>query len=105
MSARAYLTGAITAEVTATLCLKGALMHPWLYAVVIAGYVASFTFLHHTLRAGMGVGTAYGIWGAVGVVATAGLSHLIFGEALTAMMAAGMALIVAGVVCVEMGSK
>lgn len=30
-------------------------MHPWLYDVVIAGYVASFTFLHHTLRAGMGV--------------------------------------------------
>lgn len=100
-----YLLGAIAAEVAATLSLKGALLHPAFYAVVIVGYMTSFTCLRRVLRAGMGVGTAYGMWGAVGVVATAGLSHLLFAEALTGVMMAGMALIVAGVICVELGGR
>ncbi|WP_293767949.1 SMR family transporter [uncultured Corynebacterium sp.] len=105
MRAWGYLLLAIVAEVAATLSLKGALTHPWLYVVVVGGYVGAFSSLYLVLRAGLGVGTAYGVWGAVGVVATAGFSHVLFGESLTWPMRAGMALIIVGVACVELGSE
>ncbi|WP_226344875.1 DMT family transporter [Agilicoccus flavus] len=99
------LAAAVASEVTASLSLKGALERPGLYAVVGLGYVASFTFLALVLRRGMALGVAYGIWGALGVAATAVLSSLIFGEALTGLMGVGIALIIAGVLAVELGSQ
>lgn len=95
---------AIGSEVTGSLSLKAALGLPWLYAVVVACYVASFLLLAALLRAGVPLGMAYGIWGALGVALTAVLGAVIFGEALTAVMFAGMALIVGGVLLVELGS-
>lgn len=99
------LAGAIVTEVIATLSLRGALDVPWLYAIVATGYVASFGLLSLTLRAGMPLGAAYGIWGACGVAATAVLSSVLFGESLTPVMLAGIALLIAGVLCVEFGSR
>lgn len=52
----------------------------------------------------MPVGVAYGIWGAVGVAATAVLSAVLYDEPLTGLMAVGLALIMVGVVLVEGGS-
>jgi len=95
---------AICSEVAATLSLKAAVAAPALYVVVVAGYLASFVFLTLVLKRGMGLGVAYGIWGAVGVALTAVLSTVIFGEAFTAIMGVGMACIIAGVLLVEMGS-
>ncbi|MGU3433068.1 DMT family transporter [Actinomycetes bacterium M1A6_2h] len=89
---------------TATLSLKGAQTHPVLYAVVVAGYLAGFVGLALVLKRGMGLGAAYGIWGASGVALTAVFSALVFGEALTVVMLCGIALIIAGVVLVESGS-
>lgn len=103
-SAHGALFAAIVCEVAATLSLKGALTHPWLIAVVALGYGASFVLLALTLRRGMAVGVAYGIWGATGVVLTALLSVVIFGEAITPLMGLGMALIILGVALVELGS-
>ena len=103
MRAWTFLAIAILSEVISTLCLKAALAHPAAYVVV--GYVAAFTSLHQVLRSGMHVGAAYGIWGATGVVLTAGLSALFFGEELTPLMLVGMACIIAGVGCVEMGAR
>lgn len=103
-SAHGALFAAIVCEVAATLSLKGALTHPWLVAVVVLGYGTSFFLLALTLRRGMAVGVAYGIWGATGVVLTALLSVVIFGEAITPVMALGMALIILGVGLVELGS-
>lgn len=100
-----FLALAVITEVTATLCLKGALSHPWLYAVVVIGYVAAFTALSCALRAGLGLGVAYGVWGACGVVLTALLSMVLFSEPLTATMWIGIVLVVAGVLCVELGSR
>jgi small multidrug resistance pump len=99
------LGGAILVEVTASLSLKGALETPWLSAVVVVGYVASFTFLGLTLRAGMPLGVAYGIWGATGVALTAVASTLLFAEPFTPLMGAGIALIIGGVLLVELGSQ
>ena len=99
-----YLLLAIASEVAATLSLKGAVTFPALYVVVVTGYFASFVFLTLVLKRGMGLGAAYGIWGAIGVALTAVLSTLIFGEAFTIVMAAGMGCIIGGVLLVEMGS-
>lgn len=98
------LAGAIVAEVAGSLSLKGALEHPFLYAVVAVGYGTAFVLLTLVLRAGIPIGVAYGIWGACGVALTALLSAVIFCEPLTPLMIAGMVLVIAGVLCVEMGS-
>jgi len=99
------LVGAILSEVSATLSLRGALDHPALYVVVVLGYALSFGFLALVLRRGMALGVAYGIWAACGVVLTAVLSALLFGEPFTAMKATGIVLVAAGVAVVEIGSQ
>jgi small multidrug resistance pump len=98
------LGGAILSEVTATLSLKRALDQPAFYVVVVLGYVTAFVLLSATLRQGLGVGVAYGIWSACGVALTAVASRLLFGEPLTGVMIGGLAFIVAGVLLVELGS-
>lgn len=100
-----WLGGAIIAEIVATLSLKAALESPGFYAVVVIGYVAAFTCLDRVLRLGMPIGVAYGLWGAIGVAATALLSPVLFGEQLSAVMLAGIAVIVAGVLCIELGGR
>lgn len=100
-----YLATAILLEVTATLCIKAAMEQPALYTVVVLGYLGSFTCLTFVLRHGMGLGVAYGIWGASGVALTAILSMLIFGEPITFLMSVGIVLIIGGVLCVELGAQ
>jgi small multidrug resistance pump len=99
------LTAAIGSEVAATLALKAALDHPAWYVLVVAGYLAAFGFLAACLRLDMKIGVAYGIWGAGGVTLTAVLSAALYGEPLTALMGLGIALIIAGVLTVELGSQ
>jgi small multidrug resistance pump len=98
------LGGAIATEVAATLSLRASQDHSvWLVAV-IAGYVASFFLLTMVLRAGVPVGVAYGIWGALGTAATAVLAAALFGDPFTWPIVAGIGLIIAGVLLVEFGS-
>ncbi|WP_375386601.1 DMT family transporter [uncultured Microbacterium sp.] len=99
------LTGAILTEVSASLALKGAIENPWWYILVAVGYASSFVFLWAVLRAGMPLGVAYGIWGALGVALTAGFAAILFGEPLTPVMIGGMVLVIAGVLTVELGSQ
>lgn len=98
------LGGAIVSEVTGSLALKGALDSSWLYAVVAAGYVASFALLAAVLRQGVPLGVAYGVWAASGVAATALLSAAIYDEPLNPLMGLGLMLVIAGVLVVEVGS-
>ena len=98
------LLGAIATEVCATMSLKAALDRPGFYVLVVTGYVASFLLLAAVLRSGMGLGVAYGIWGALGVAATAVLSWLVFDENVTVPMVLGLGLVIAGVLLVELGS-
>ena len=99
------LITAILTEVSATLSLRAALDHPAWYIVVVGGYLAAFTALSFVLREGMGLGVAYGSWGATGVVLTAVFATLLFGDPLTATMGVGIALVIGGVLCVELGSQ
>ena len=74
------------------------------YGAVMAGYLAAFAMLTLALTEGLPLGVAYGIWSAGGVAVTAIASRLLFGEPLTRTMVAGIVLIMAGVLLVELGS-
>ena len=100
-----FLGGAIVSEVTGSLSLKAGLEHPAWYALMVAGFAGAFVFLSLVLRAGLPLGVAYGIWGALGVALTALFSALLFGEPLTPVMGAGLALIIGGVLCIELGRQ
>lgn len=101
----ALLLGAIVTEVSATLSLRASQDHRGFLVLVVAGYLASFALLTLVLRAGMPVGVAYGIWGALGTASTAVLAAVLFGDPLTWAIAAGIGLIIAGVLLVELGSR
>lgn len=99
------LVGAIGCEVSATLSLRVAARgRPAFYGFVLVGYVAAFTLLWASLRHGMPLGVAYGIWAAAGVALTAAFSRLLFDEPLTRKMLGGIALIMVGVLLVEIGA-
>jgi small multidrug resistance pump len=100
----ALLFAAIAVEVAATLSLRASQDDSLWLVVVVAGYLGSFVLLTMVLRAGMPVGVAYGIWGASGTAATAVLAAALFGDPFTWPIAAGIALIIAGVLLVEFGS-
>ena len=98
------LLAAICTEVAGTLSLRASQDHRGWLIVVVAGYLAAFVFLSRVLRAGMPVGVAYGIWGALGTAATAAIAAVVFGDPLTAAVVIGIGLIIGGVVLVEFGS-
>jgi small multidrug resistance pump len=100
----ALLAGAITTEVAGTLSLRASQDHSAWLVLVVTGYVTSFVFLTMVLRAGMPVGVAYGIWGALGTAVTAVLAAVLFGDPFTWPIVAGIGLIIAGVLLVEFGS-
>ena len=97
---------AIGLEVSATLALRAAegFRHPLWLIVVVIGYSGSLWLLSIVLDRGMPVGVAYGIWSAIGVVLTAALGTVLFGETLGAVQIVGIGVIVVGVLLVELGS-
>jgi small multidrug resistance pump len=101
----ALLAAAIGAEMTASSSLKGSIHHPWLIGVVVVAYVVSYTLIAMVLRRGVPLGVVYAMWGALGVAGTAVLSAVLFNEAVSLTMGVGFALLIAGVVLVELGSQ
>ena len=99
------LVAAILSETTGSLSLKAALDAPVFYVLVAAGFIGAFACLAGVLRAGMPLGVAYGIWGAAGVALTAIRSMVLFGEPLSLLMGVGIVIVIAGVLCVELGSQ
>ena len=99
------LAVAIAGEITATVSLKlsEGFTKLWPSVVVVAGYALAFTMLSMALKMGMPVGVAYAIWSAVGVAAVAIIGWRFLGEHLNPTMVAGLALVIAGVVTLEIG--
>jgi small multidrug resistance pump len=98
------LTAAIALEALTALCLRVSDdfgKKVWMLPVVI-GYLASFYLLWLTLSLGLPVGIAYGVWTACGVALVAVLARFLFGERFTPTMGAGIALILAGVLTIEL---
>ncbi|MFJ9727359.1 DMT family transporter [Streptomyces sp. NPDC101209] len=98
------LGAAIAAEVGATTAMKFSEGFSRLVPslVTVVGYVVSFVLLAQTLKT-VSVGTAYAIWSGIGTAAIAVIGLLFFGEGMTAAKVAGMALIIAGVVVLNLG--
>ena len=95
---------AIVVEVMATLALRasdGFRKKIWIPPVVI-GYLVAFYLLWVSLSLGLPVGIAYGVWTACGVALVAVVARILFSEPLTWVMVLGIALIVAGVLTIEM---
>lgn|SRR5690625_1959879 len=101
-----FLGVAIAAEVVATSSLKASAGFTKLVpsVVVVFGYAIAFYFLSLTLKA-IPVGIAYAIWAGVGIVLIALAGWLVFGQKLDVASILGMALIVAGVVIINVFSK
>ncbi|WP_017614684.1 DMT family transporter [Nocardiopsis salina] len=102
-----FLAGAIAAEVFATTSLKFSegftKLLPSVFVVV--GYVTAFFLLSQALVKGMDLGVAYGIWAAVGVALVAVIGAVFLGESLTWVQTGGIALVIAGVMALEMGGQ
>lgn len=98
------LVAAIVSEVTGSLSLRAAIDQSGWYALVVVAYLVAFTLLAATLRTGVPVGVAYGLWAAGGVALTAIMSLVVFGEPITLVMGVGIVLVIVGVLLIEMGS-
>ncbi|MFE2990413.1 DMT family transporter [Streptomyces sp. NPDC059262] len=98
------LSGAIAAEVAATTAMKYSegLSRLWPSLITVLGYLIAFALLAQTLKT-VQVGTAYAIWAGVGTAVIAGIGMLFLGEAMTAARLAGIALVIGGVVLLNMG--
>ncbi|MCX2922710.1 DMT family transporter [Streptomyces sp. NEAU-W12] len=98
------LAGAIAAEVGATTAMKYSegFSRLWPSLLTLLGYVVSFTLLAQTLRT-LSIGTAYAIWAGVGTAAIAAIGVMFMGEGLTVVKATGIALIIVGVVVLNLG--
>lgn len=102
----ATLLCAILLEVLGTSALKASDQLTRALPVVVMGacYVGAFYFLSLTLRT-MAVGVAYAIWSGLGIVLISLVGLLAFGQRLDTAAVAGMALIVAGVLVINLLSR
>ena len=98
-----FLLGAILAEVVATRALKASegFTRSGPTALVVVGYGVAFWLLSLTLRA-IPVGVAYATWSGLGIVLIALAGWWLYGQALDAWALLGMALIVAGVLIMNL---
>ncbi|WP_413756658.1 DMT family transporter [Streptomyces sp. MMBL 11-3] len=98
------LAGAIAAEVAATTAMKysDGFSRLWPSVLTAVGYLVAFTLLAQTLKT-VAVGTAYAIWAGLGTAAIAAIGVVFLGEGLTVTKFAGIALIIGGVVVLNMG--
>ncbi|MHA6619356.1 DMT family transporter [Pseudonocardia sp. DLS-67] len=101
-----FLAGAIVTEVIATTALKisEGFSRPVPSIIVVVGYIAAFGLLSQALVRGLAIGVAYGVWAALGVALVAVVGAAFFGEGLTAVQIGGIALVIAGVLALELGA-
>ena len=101
-----YLALAILAEVTATSALAASAQFTRLLPslVVVVGYGVAFWLLSLTLKT-MPVGIVYAIWSGMGVVFITAISWVWYKQALDLAAILGLALIVAGVLVINLFSS
>lgn len=106
MNAWLLLALAILAEVIGTSALKASMgfSRPWPSVVVVSGYGAAFYFLSLALRQ-IPVGVAYAVWSGTGTVLITLIGVLAFRQKIDAAGAIGIALIVAGVLVLNLWSR
>ena len=99
LGAAVLLMVAISVEVGATALLPRAagFTDPFWSAVVVLGYGASIWLLAIVVRS-MPVSVAYAVWAGLGTAAVAVIGSAFLGESMTWLKAASLAMIVLGVV-------
>ncbi|MBI0433590.1 multidrug efflux SMR transporter [Roseomonas sp. KE0001] len=99
-----YLGLAILLEVIATSALNASrgFTRPWPSVVVVLGYAGAFWFLAQALTRGLPMGIAYALWSGIGIVLIALVGWIGFGQRLDAAALAGIGLILAGVLVINL---
>jgi small multidrug resistance pump len=98
------LAAAIAAEVTGTTAMKysDGFSRLWPSVVTAVGYVVAFVLLAQALKS-MSVGSAYAIWSGAGTAAIATIGMVFLGESVRVAKLAGIALVIAGVLVLNLG--
>lgn len=106
MNGLTYLMLAIISEVIATTMLKASDGFSRLYPsiVVVIGYCFSFWALSQVVRV-MPLGIAYAIWSGLGIVLVSVAAVFLYQQKLDLPAIFGMALIIAGVLVINLLSK
>ncbi|MGR3461020.1 MAG: SMR family transporter [Roseovarius sp.] len=101
-----YLALAILAETAGTTALQASQQFTrlWPSVLVVVAYAISFYLLALTLKY-MPVGVVYAIWSGLGIVFIAAIGYVIFGQKLDAPAMIGTAMILAGIVVIQLFSK
>lgn len=101
-----WLAGAILSEVIATSSLKASNGFTRLLpsVLVVVGYGTAFYCLSQTLKT-IPVGVAYAIWSGLGTVLIALVGLVLYKQRLDAAAMAGMGLIIAGVLVMNLLSR
>jgi small multidrug resistance pump len=100
-----FLFVAIFAEVIATSLLKSTdgFTRLWPTLVCLLGYGISFALLALSISRGMQTDVAYALWSAIGTAVIVLIAVVFLGSPLSAAKIVGVALIVAGVVTLNLG--
>ncbi|WP_049567822.1 DMT family transporter [Nonomuraea sp. SBT364] len=100
-----FLALAICAEVLATSLLRTTEGFTRLWPTIgcLATYGVSFYMLTQALTRGLGVGFSYAVWSGLGTTLIVVVGVLFLNEPLNAAKVAGVALVVAGVVTLQLG--
>jgi small multidrug resistance pump len=96
---------AILAEVLATSALKASngFTRPAPSLIVIIGYIVAFYCLSLSLRT-IPLGIVYAVWSGSGVALISLIGWLVYGQVLDLAAVVGLAMIVAGVIVLNLGS-
>lgn len=105
MSGYLYLAIAIVAEVIATTALRAVdgFSKPLPLILVVIGYGIAFWMLSLVMKT-IPVGVTYAIWSGLGIVLISIAGLLIYGQKLDLAALLGMALIIAGVLVIQLFS-
>ncbi|MEU4580392.1 multidrug efflux SMR transporter [Nonomuraea sp. ATR24] len=100
-----FLALAIAAEVLATSLLKSTegFTRLWPTLGCLATYAAAFYMLTQALTRGLGVGFSYAVWSGLGTTLIVVIGVLFLSEPLNWAKVIGVALVVAGVVTLQLG--
>jgi small multidrug resistance pump len=98
------LSGAILLEILGTTLMarSDGFARLWFSLGTVASYLLAFVLLAQTLKS-MEVGTAYAIWSGAGTAVIAAIGIFAMGEPATALRIGSIALIIAGVIGLNLG--
>ena len=100
-----FLTLAIAAEVAGTSLLKATdgFSRLWPSVACLSGYAIAFLLLANAVKT-LPVGVVYAVWSGLGTAGIVAVGVTFLGEPLTPALIAGIALIIVGVVIVNLSS-